>query len=155
MIFWKWGRASICGGSQMVRIAMNWGTDAQFWGWVSVAGAVHIYRIYSLRQQFLTFISVDLHWITTGSRGPLSHFYDLNLETVHNKQVHKLRNILFNSQTKKCTKIGILILRGRLNNLIFNLQFQIPSFTERFKIFNFRFCFFTYMYFINLLGKII
>jgi hypothetical protein len=28
---------------------------------------------------------------------------------------------------KKYTKIGILILMGRLTNLIFNLQFQIPS----------------------------
>jgi hypothetical protein len=53
--------------------------------------------------------SADPHWTTTGSRGPLSHFYDLNLKTIHkkytnnthNKQIHKLRNSLFNSQTKK------------------------------------------------------
>jgi hypothetical protein len=29
--------------------------------------------------------SADPHWITTGSRGPLSHFYDLNLKTIHKK----------------------------------------------------------------------
>jgi hypothetical protein len=29
--------------------------------------------------------SVDPHWITTGSRRPLSHFYDLNLKTEHKK----------------------------------------------------------------------
>jgi hypothetical protein len=81
---------------------------------------------------FLT--SSDPHWITTGSRGPLSHSYDLNFkkytkntQTVHKKQIHKLRNILFNSQTKKHTKIGILISMGRLINLTVNLQFQIPS----------------------------
>jgi hypothetical protein len=61
--------------------------------------------------------SADLHGITTGRRGPLSHFYDFNLKTihkntqkVHNKLIHKLRNILFNPETKKYTKIGILIL---------------------------------------------
>jgi hypothetical protein len=29
--------------------------------------------------------SADPHWITTGSRGPLSHFYDLKLKTIHKK----------------------------------------------------------------------
>jgi hypothetical protein len=55
--------------------------------------------------------SADPHWITNGSRGTLSHLYDLNLKTihkntpsVHNKQIHKLRNILFNSQTKNIQK---------------------------------------------------
>jgi hypothetical protein len=32
--------------------------------------------------------SADPHWITTGSRGPLSHFYDLNLKIIH-KKIHK------------------------------------------------------------------
>jgi hypothetical protein len=40
--------------------------------------------------------------------------YTKNTQTIHKKQIHKLRNILFNSQTKKYTKIGILILMGRL-----------------------------------------
>jgi hypothetical protein len=76
--------------------------------------------------------SAEPHWITIGSRGltpkPFLRFEPQNnTQTVHNKQIHKLRNILFHSQTKIYTKIGILILMGRLTNLIFNLQFQIPS----------------------------
>jgi hypothetical protein len=50
--------------------------------------------------------SVDPHWITTGSRGPLSHFYDLNLKTIHKQYTtNKYTNYeFFFSQTKKYTK---------------------------------------------------
>jgi hypothetical protein len=105
--------------------------------------------------------SADPHWITTGSRRPLTHptiwtskQYTKNTQTVHNKQIHKLRNILFNSQTKKYTKIRTLILMGRLMNLIFNLQFQIPSLLQsvlKFSISDFAFL----RNFKNVLGKII
>jgi hypothetical protein len=46
---------------------------------------------------------------------------------------------------------------GKLTDLIFNLQFQIPSLLQSvLKFFSFKICFFfTYIYFINLLGKII
>jgi hypothetical protein len=107
--------------------------------------------------------SADPCWITTGSRRPLSHFYDLNLKKIHNKQIHKLRNILFNSQTKKYTKLSSQtdgacaapMNQANVTNLIFNLQFQIPSLLQiilKFSISDFAFlC----INFINLLGKII
>jgi hypothetical protein len=45
---------------------------------------------------------------------------------------------------------------GRLTNLIFNLQFQIPSLLQSVLKFSISdFAFFAYAYFINLLGKII
>jgi hypothetical protein len=34
--------------------------------------------------------SADPHRITTGSRGPLSHFYDLNLKTIHKKYTRNI-----------------------------------------------------------------
>jgi hypothetical protein len=50
--------------------------------------------------------SADPHWITTGSRRPLSYFYYLNLKTIHKKYttnkytnyeifylIHKRKNI--------------------------------------------------------------
>jgi hypothetical protein len=79
-----------------------------------------------------------------------------NTQNLHNKQIHKLRNILFYSQTKKYTKIGILILMGRLTNLIFNLQFKIPSLLQSVLKFPIPyFAFFTCFYLIDLLGKIV
>jgi hypothetical protein len=57
--------------------------------------------------------------MTIGSRGPLSHFYDLNLKTIH-KKIHKqyttnkyTKNEIFYSIHKR-KKIGILIETGGL-----------------------------------------
>jgi hypothetical protein len=52
--------------------------------------------------------SADPHWITTGSPRipePFLRFEPQNnTQIMHNKQIHKLRTILFNSQTKKNIK---------------------------------------------------
>jgi hypothetical protein len=65
--------------------------------------------------------SADPHWITTGSRGPLSHFYNLNLKTIHKqyttnkytnyeifylihkRKIYKNRNFNFNGKVNKLT----------------------------------------------------
>jgi hypothetical protein len=44
---------------------------------------------------------------------------------------------------------------GRLTNLIFNIQFQIPSLLQSVLDFQFQILLFTHAYFIKLLGKII
>jgi hypothetical protein len=132
----------------------------------AVTSFLYIFFLYSFILCIISVVlnlltSADPHWITTGSRGPLSHFYDLKLktiykitQTIHNKQIHKLRNILFNSQTKKYTKILVTLITNRY--LIFNIQFQIPSLLQSVLKFSISdFAFFTYIYFINLLGKVI
>jgi hypothetical protein len=58
----------------------------------------------------------------------------MNLKTMHKKQTNSTQqtNIQITKYfiwftKEKNTKIGILILMGRLTNFICNLQFQIPS----------------------------
>jgi hypothetical protein len=90
---------------------------------------------HALDQRFLTF------WILrTPTESLLEAADPLAIYTIwtskqytkNTQQTNKLWNILFNSQTKKYTKIGILILMGRLTNRIFNLQFQIHSLLQSF-----------------------
>jgi hypothetical protein len=78
----------------------------------------------------------------------LSHFYDWNLKQIHKKYRNSTqqtntqitKHFIWFTNEKKYTKIGILIKMGRLTNLIFNLQFQIPSLLQsvlRFSILDF------------------
>jgi hypothetical protein len=61
--------------------------------------------------------SADTHWITTGSRGPLSHFYDLNLKTIHkqyttNKYTNYKMFYLIHKR-KKYTEILVTLITNR------------------------------------------
>jgi hypothetical protein len=77
--------------------------------------------------------SADPHWITTGSRGPISHFYDLNLKTTHKQYItNKYTNyeIFYLIKNEKIYKNRNFNFNGKFNQLNFNLQFQIPSFLQ-------------------------
>jgi hypothetical protein len=95
----------------------------------------HTSSLNNLCQRFLTFwllwTPLNHYWKPRTPKPFLRFEPQKNTQRVHNKQIHKSWNILFNSQTKKYTKNRILISMGRLTNLIFNLQFKIPSLGHR------------------------
>jgi hypothetical protein len=70
-------------------------------------------RYNTLGQRFLTFDfcgpPLNHYWKPRTPKPFLRFEPQNNTQTMHNKQIHKLRNMLFNSQTKKYTKFAILI----------------------------------------------